>query len=108
MQYGFLFRSEIMYAINKHNNIMPGDRMTLIDGVILCLIQSFQDNNQKFYMSNKEIGKLCASNESTVQRSINRLISMKLLESEKIYFGQQPRRYLTCNKDVLQKFINAV
>lgn len=103
--YSFLIQSEIMHAITRHNNIAPGDRMTLLDGAILCLVKSFQDKNQKFYMSNKEIGKLCASNESTVQRSINRLLSMQLLQAEKIYFGQQPRRYLTYNSWTLQDFI---
>ena len=105
--YSFLIQSDIMHAITNHNNIMPGERMTLLDGTILCLIKSFQDKNQKFYMSNKEIGKLCASNESTVQRSINRLLSMKLLHAEKIYCGQQPRRYLTYDDWQLQEFISA-
>ena len=95
-----------MQAISKHNNIMPGERMTLLDGVILCLVKSFQDKNQKFYMSNKEIGKLCASNESTIQRSVNKLLAMNLLHSEKIYFGQQPRRYLTYDTWVLEEFLS--
>lgn len=106
MSYSFLIQSDIMHAITQHNNIMPGERMTLLDGILLCLIKSFQDKNQKFYMSNKEIGKLCASNESTVQRSINKLVSMGLIHSEKIYCGQQPRRYLTYNEWTLQEFIS--
>lgn len=105
-QYSFLIQSDIMHAITNHNNIMPGERMTLLDGIILCLVKSFQDKKQKFYMSNKEIGKLCASNESTIQRSINRLLSMGLLHAEKIYYGQQPRRYLTYNEWTLQEFIS--
>lgn len=105
MPYNFLMHSDIMQAITQHNNIMPGERMTLLDGTLLCLIKSFQDKKQKFYMSNKEIGKLCASNESTVQRSINKLVSMGLIHSEKIYCGQQPRRYLTYNEWTLQEFI---
>lgn len=105
--YSFLIQSDIMHAITKHNDIMPGERMTLLDGAILCLVKSFQDKGQKFYMSNKEIGKLCASNESTIQRSINRLLSMKLIHAEKIYCGQQPRRYLTYNEWTLQEFISA-
>ena len=104
--YSFLIQSDIMHAITKHNEIMPGKRMTLLDGTILCLVKSFQDKGQKFYMSNKEIGKLCASNESTVQRSINKLLSLDLLCAEKIYCGQQPRRYLTYNSWTLQDFIS--
>ena len=105
-KYNFSIQSDIMHAINKHNNIMPGERMTFLDGAILCLVKSFQDKGQKFYMSNKEIGKLCVSNESTIQRSINRLTSMKLLSSERIYCGQQPRRYLTYDSTALQNFMS--
>ena len=105
-KYNFSIQSDIMHAINKHNNIMPGERMTFLDGAILCLVKSFQDKGQKFYMSNKEIGKLCVSNESTIQRSINRLTSMKLLGSERIYCGQQPRRYLTYDPTALQNFMS--
>lgn len=103
--YTFIIHSDIMYAINKHNNIMPGERLTFLDGAILCFIKSFQDKGQKFYMSNKELSKLFISNESTIQRSINRLISMQLLSSEKIYYGQQPRRYLTYNEWTLQELM---
>ena len=105
-KYSFLIHTDILYAIDKHNNIMPGDKMTLLDGAILCLVKSFQDKGKKFYMSNKELGKLFASNESTIQRSIKRLLAMKLLNSEKIYFGQQPRRYLTYDDWQLQEFIS--
>jgi hypothetical protein len=101
-KYSFLIHSDIMHALNKHNNIIPGERLTFLDGALLCFIKSFQDRQQKFYMSNKELGKLFISNESTIQRSINRLISMKLLSSEKVYCGQQPRRYLTYSPEVLK------
>lgn len=104
-KYSFLIHSDIMHALNKHNNIIPGERLTFLDGALLCFIKSFQDRQQKFYMSNKELSKLFVSNESTIQRSINRLISMKLLSSEKVYCGQQPRRYLTYNAWTLQELL---
>ena len=104
-KYSFLVHSNIMHAINKHNNIMPGERLTFLDGALLCFIKSFQDKNQKFYMSNKELSKLFVSNESTIQRSINKLTSMQLLSSEKVYCGQQPRRYLTYNAWTLQELL---
>ena len=105
--YTFLIHSDIMHAINKHNNIMPGERLTFLDGALLCFIKSFQDKGQKFYMSNKELSKLFISNESTIQRSINRMISMQLLSSEKVYFGQTPRRYLTYNAWTIEEMIKA-
>jgi hypothetical protein len=105
LNYTFLIHSEILYAIDRHNNIMPGEKITFLDGALLCLIKSFQDKGQKFYMSNKELSKLFASNESTIQRSTKRLCALQLISSEKVYFGQQPRRYLTYNPQKLQEFL---
>lgn len=98
--------TDILYAINTHNNIIPGDKLTLIDGALICLIKSFQDQGKQFFMSNKELANLFSANESTVQRSINRLTKMGLIHLEKRYFGQTPRRYLTYDKNALQELIN--
>ena len=103
--YNFTLHLNIMYAINTHNNIMPGDKLTLLDGSLICLIKSFQDNNQQFYISNKELAKIFIANESTIQRSINKLTNMGLLKTEKVYSGQQPRRYLTYDKEKLQELL---
>ena len=100
--YSFILHPNIMYAINTHNNIAPGDKLTLLDGALICFVKSFQDNNQQFYVSNKELSKIFVANESTIQRSINKLTNMGLLKTEKIYSGQQPRRYLSYDKEKLQ------
>ena len=103
--YNFTLHLNIMYAINTYNNIMPGDKLTFLDGALICFIKSFQDNNQKFYISNKELAKIFVANESTIQRSINRLTNAGLIKTEKIYSGQQPRRYLSYDKDKLQELL---
>ena len=103
--YNFIMHLNIMHAINNRNNIVPGDKLTLLDGALICLIKSFQDNSQQFYISNKELAKIFIANESTIQRSINKLTNLGLLSSEKIYSGQQPRRYLSYNKEKLQELI---
>ena len=104
--YNFTLHLDIMYAINKHNNLIPGDKLTFLDGALICLIKSFQDNDQKFFISNKELAKIFIANESTIQRSINKLTKIGLLHSEKIYSGQLPRRYLTYDKSKLQELLN--
>ena len=104
--YNFTLHINIMYAINTHNNIVPGEKLTLLDGALICLIKSFQDNDQPFYISNKELAKIFVANESTIQRSINRLTNMGLLKTEKIYSGQLPRRYLSYDKDKLQELLD--
>ena len=104
--YNFILHLDIMYAINKHNNLIPGDKLTFLDGALICFIKSFQDHNQKFFVSNKELSRIFVANESTIQRSINKLTKMGLLHSEKIYSGQLPRRYLTYDKSKLQELLN--
>ena len=104
--YNFTLHINIMHAINTHNNIAPGDKLTLLDGALICLIKSFQDNDQQFYISNKELARIFIANESTIQRSINKLTALGLLRSEKIYSGQHPRRYLSYDKDKLQELLD--
>lgn len=97
---------DILYAINTYNNIIPGEKLTLLDGALICFIKSFQDNNQRFFVSNKELSRIFSVNESTIQRSINKLTKMGLIHSEKIYFGQQPRRYLSYDQNKLQELLD--
>lgn len=104
--YNFIMHLDILYAINTYNNIVPGEKLTLLDGALICFIKSFQDNNQRFFVSNKELSRIFSVNESTIQRSINKLTKMELIHSEKIYFGQQPRRYLSYDQNKLQELLN--
>lgn len=104
--YNFTMHLDILYAINTYNNIIPGEKLTLLDGALICFIKSFQDNNQRFFVSNKELSRIFSVNESTIQRSINKLTKMGLIHSEKIYFGQQPRRYLSYDQNKLQELLN--
>lgn len=104
--YNFTMHLDILYAINTYNNIIPGEKLTLLDGALICFIKSFQDNNQRFFVSNKELSRIFSVNESTIQRSINKLTKMGLIHSEKIYFGQQPRRYLSYDQNKLQELLD--
>ena len=104
--YNFILHTDIMYAINNHNNLIPGEKLTFLDGSLICFIRSFQDNNQRFFVSNKELSKIFVANESTIQRSINKLTKMGLIQSEKVYSGQFPRRYLTYDKSKLEELLN--
>ena len=97
-----------MYAINKHNDLLPDPRLTLLDGAILCLAKSFYEADRKLYMSNKELGKLFLSDPGTVQRSIDRLIKAGLITKEKEYIASKQRRYLTYKPDAVGNLLNLV
>jgi DNA-binding MarR family transcriptional regulator len=103
--YSFLMSSDIMYAIDRHNAIMCDERLTLLDGAILCLVKSFSDKNQQFFMSNQEMKKLFASDPGTIQRSIDRLVRKGLLKKEKAYIDMRQRRYLTYQSDAVTSLI---
>lgn len=104
--FNFQIHSSIMHALNKHNNLLPNPKLTLLDGAILCLAKSFYETNRKLYMSNKELGKLLLSDPGTIQRSIDRLVTAGLITKEKEYVGSKQRRYLTYKPEAIQNLLN--
>lgn len=104
--FNFQIHSSIMHALSKHNNLLPNPRLTLLDGAILCLAKSFYETNNKFYMSNKELGKLLLSDPCTIQRSIDRLVEAGLILKEKEYIASKQRRYLTYKPEAIQNLLN--
>lgn len=100
--------STIMYALNKHNNLLPDPRLTLMDGAILCLAKSFYETDQKLYMSNKELGNLFLADPGTIQRSIDRLSAAGLITKEKEYIGAKQRRYLTYKPEAVANLLRLI
>ena len=106
--YNFSMRSDIMHALNRHNEIIPkakSHQFTLLDGTILCLVKSFTDQGQDFYMSNEQLGKLLIVNPCTIQRSVNRLVDTGLLAKGKTYNKKSTCRTLTYQHDAINKLI---
>ena len=103
--YNFTIHSDIMHAIDRHNTIMCEERLTLLDGAIICLVKSFSEQDKRFFMSNAEMKKLFASDPGTIQRSIDRLVRKGLLTKEKEYVNMRQRRYLIYNTEATNKFI---
>ena len=103
--YNYKIHTDITRAMNKYNKIMTGPRFNTIDGNILNLIKSFSETNTKFFMSNKELGEIMIADPSTIQRSIDRLIAVGLVQKEIIYIGAKPQRLLTYQNDAVQKLL---
>jgi len=101
--YNYNINKTITRAMSKYNKIMTGPRLTTLDGNILNLIRSFSETKTKFFISNKELGEIMIADPSTVQRSVDRLIAVGLVQKEIIYVGSKPQRILTYQKDVVQK-----
>lgn len=106
--FNFQMHSTIMHALNKHNNLLPSPRLTLLDATILCLAKSFYETDRKLYMSNKELSKLLLSDPGTIQRSIDRLVAAGLISKEKEYIASKQRRYLTYKPEAVANLLNLV
>jgi DNA-binding MarR family transcriptional regulator len=92
--------------MSRYNKIMTGPRFTTLDGNILNLIKSFSDSETKFYMSNKELGEVMIADPSTIQRSIDKLVTSGLVKKEIIYIDAKPQRILTCQKEALRRLLD--
>lgn len=104
--YNFRVHTKINKALDTHNKTLPAIRFTTVDALILNLAKSFYDSRTSFFMSNKELGELTIADESTVQRSVNKLIKMNLITKDKRYSGQKPVRVLTYNPDAVNELLN--
>lgn len=105
-KYNYNISTDITCAMSKYNKIMSGVRFNIIDGNILNLVRSFARTNTKFYMSNRQLAEIMIADPSTIQRSIDRLVSLGLLKKEIIYVGPKPQRLLTYQKDAVQQLLN--
>jgi DNA-binding MarR family transcriptional regulator len=103
--YNYNIHTAITRAMSKYNKIMTGPRFNTLDGNILNLVRSFSETDRKFFMSNKELGEIMIADPSTVQRSVDRLIVVGLVQKEIVYVGSKPQRLLTYQKDTVKKIL---
>ena len=103
--YNYNISTDITSAMSKYNKIMTGQRFNTLDANILSLIRSFARTDTRFFMSNKELADVMVADPSTVQRSIDRLIAVGLVNKEIIYIGSRPQRILTYQQDAVKKLL---
>ena len=104
--YNFSIHTNITRAMNNYNKIMPGPRFNTLDAAILNLVKSFSESNTKFFMSNKELGEIMVADPSTVQRSVDRLVTAGLITKELIYLGAKPQRLLTYKPQAVKNLLD--
>lgn len=104
------FHYKNYYSLNEafqiYNNIMPGEKFTLIDYNILSLARSFHDSGQKFYMTNDQLAAMFYACEKTIRSSINRLCKFGLLEKQNIDNNRLKGRYLVYHQEQVQAFVD--
>lgn len=104
--YNYQNHFNISEAMQTHNTIMPGQKFTLLDYNLLCLVKSFYASGNDFYMSNDQLASLFFSCEKTVRTSINRLCSFGFLEKQNIDNNRLKGRYLIYKHENVERFIN--
>lgn len=104
--YNYQNHSYISQAMQIHNSIMPGPKFTLLDYNLLCIVKSFNETGNCFYMSNEQLAKELFSCEKTVRSSIKRLCEHKLLKKEYIENNRLKGRYLTYQEEAVNKFVS--
>ena len=92
--------------MQTHNTIMPGPKFTLLDYNLLCLVKSFNETGNSFYMSNEQLAKELFSCEKTVRSSIKRLCEYKLLKKEYIENNRLKGRYLIYQEEAVNKLVS--
>lgn len=101
-QYYYKTDVNLLKAASSYNRHVPKkEELSLLDCSILCLVQSFYDHGQQFYMSNIDIANIFMSCEKTVRTSINTLCAHGFLEKVRVEKG----RVLNFKKDAVSKFI---
>ena len=105
--YSYLVYTDINRAMRQYNHVIIGSKLNIMDANILSIVKSFSEAGYNFFMSNRELADITISDASTVQKSINRLISIGLLKKEVVYDGQRPRRILIYQKDVVNNFLSS-
>lgn len=92
-------------AMHISNNIMTTEKFTLLDYNLLCLVKSFYDSKQKFYMTNEQLAKTFFASERTIRYSIDRLCKYKLLHKEFIDNNRLKGRLLIYQADEVERFV---
>lgn len=100
--YNYQKHSIIAHAMYTHNTYIPGDKFTSTDYDILCLTKSFYESGTKLYMAYDTLAKELLVSESTVKRSVKRLISAGFIEKHTI---NKRSKHLTYNENAVKKFI---
>ena len=103
--YNFNIRTDINRAMSIYNKTQSKIRFTTLDATLLNLLRSFSETKTEFYMSNKELGQILIADPSTVQRSIDKLVDIKLVIKKVIYADNRPKRILAYQKKNVEEVL---
>ena len=106
--YNFNVQTNITKAMSLYNKQQKDVRFNTLDGMILNLLRSFSESKTEFYMSNKELGQIMIADPGTVQRSVDRLVNLGLIEKKISYVGKRPQRTLVYKGKIVSELFSEV
>ena len=106
--YNFNVQTDLTRSMDLYNKNFPKVRFNTLDGMILNLLRSFAETQTEFYMSNKELSQIMIADPGTVQRSIDRLVSVGLAEKKIRYVGKRPQRILVYKEKAVGELFSEV
>lgn len=97
--------TDILSAARIHNRIMPGDKMSLLDCNMLCLVRSFHDSKKQCYMTNEQLANTFLACERTIKSSLNRLYWQGLISHQEIIINGVKKRIIKYEPEKVAEFI---
>lgn len=99
------FDEEILDAMAAYNASKPAkDQFALIDARVISLVHSYAYADKQFFASNAYLAEKCLATQSTIQKSINRLIAHKFIAKEVHCINGHKKRIITYNDDAVEEF----
>ncbi len=99
------FDEEILDAMAAYNTTKSAkEQFALIDARVISMIHSYAYSNKQFFASNVYLAGKCLATQSTIQKSINRLIAHKFITKEIRCVDGHKKRIITYNDAVVEAF----
>ena len=92
------FDEDLIDAMASHKN-----KFTLVDARIINLVRSYSRTGQTFFASNQYLAEKCFTTPSTIQKSINKLISYNLIIKTMEYPNGHKKRTLVYNEEAAEQ-----
>ena len=99
------FDEEILDAMIKYNIDKPTrEQFTLVDARIISLVHSYEYSGKTFFASNKYLAERCFTTQTTIQKSINKLLAHGFINKKVFCIEGRKQRILTYNEEAVEEF----
>ncbi len=99
------FDEEILDAMAVYNTNKPTkEQFALIDARVISLVHSYAYADKQFFASNAYLAEKCLATQSTIQKSINRLVAHGFITKDVHCIDGYKKRIIIYNDDMVEAF----